>query len=508
MINALTGDGFDSNFRTFLRAIDALLMCSVLDKTLSAPPGSPANGDAHIVKPTGTGAWAGHDNAVAIWTTDNPAALSGEWEFYAAANGVLVYNVADTTVYFWNGSAWTGVTGAGAASQAGVEQNSYVYAADTGAANAYVVTLSPVPTIVAGAEVIFKASNANSGASTLTVNGGSAIPIKKNGTTALVTGDITAGQIITVVYDGTNFQIQGGTGAGGGGSSTLAGDTDVLLASPANLDVLTYDTASTKWKNKPAASGFANPMTTLGDLIIGGASGAPARLGVGSAGQFVGVVSGSPGWATPAGGGGGASVPALSSFAWVNQGSGSARQTVSSGPIEIVIPDRGLNWSGLFIAAPSTPYKVTANIRGYQASAASTGLFGLYFYDGTKLEGFEILLQTGGTVGSRVEKIANVTTDSGTAHSGAANSGAVLTNGIAMLLGISSYWLQLRNDGTTIYFDYSIDGANFINFFSEAVGTFITPTKIGVGGLSLTSGANPNVVANLLSWTVAANATL
>lgn len=107
MISALTGDSFDADFRKFLRAIDALLMAYVVNLTTSAPPGSPANGDAYIVKATGSGAWTGHDKAIAIWTTDNPAAPSGEWEFYAAARGMLVVNVADSTLYFFDGSAWS-----------------------------------------------------------------------------------------------------------------------------------------------------------------------------------------------------------------------------------------------------------------------------------------------------------------------------------------------------------------------------------------------------------------
>jgi len=51
--------------------------------------------------------------------------------------------------------------------------------------------------------------------------------------------------------------------------------------------------------------GFTNPMTTAGDIIVGGASGAAQRLGIGSAGQVLTVVSGAPAWATPSGGGGG-----------------------------------------------------------------------------------------------------------------------------------------------------------------------------------------------------------
>jgi len=56
----------------------------------------------------------------------------------------------------------------------------------------------------------------------------------------------------------------------------------------------------------PSAS-LSNPMTTPGDLIVGGTSGTPTRLGIGSAGQVPTVVTGAIAWQTPAGGGGGAS---------------------------------------------------------------------------------------------------------------------------------------------------------------------------------------------------------
>ena len=48
--------------------------------------------------------------------------------------------------------------------------------------------------------------------------------------------------------------------------------------------------------------GMTNPMTTAGDLITGGASGAPGRLGVGTDGQILKVVSGAPAWTTPGAG--------------------------------------------------------------------------------------------------------------------------------------------------------------------------------------------------------------
>lgn len=50
--------------------------------------------------------------------------------------------------------------------------------------------------------------------------------------------------------------------------------------------------------------GLENPMTTAGDMIVGGASGAPERLPIGSNGDVLSVVAGVPTWGT--GGGGGA----------------------------------------------------------------------------------------------------------------------------------------------------------------------------------------------------------
>lgn len=60
-----------------------------------------------------------------------------------------------------------------------------------------------------------------------------------------------------------------------------------------------------------AAAGFPNPMTTTGDLIIGGTAGAAQRLGVGANGQVLKVVAGAPAWAPEAGGGTAAFNPLL-----------------------------------------------------------------------------------------------------------------------------------------------------------------------------------------------------
>lgn len=63
--------------------------------------------------------------------------------------------------------------------------------------------------------------------------------------------------------------------------------------------------------NLPA--GFADPMTTAGDIIIRNGSNTTTRLGIGSEGQVLKVSSGVPSWAAESGGGGGLSVVVHSS---------------------------------------------------------------------------------------------------------------------------------------------------------------------------------------------------
>lgn len=47
----------------------------------------------------------------------------------------------------------------------------------------------------------------------------------------------------------------------------------------------------------PSSSGMTNPMTTAGDIIVGGSSGTPGRLAKGTDGKVLKMVSGSPAWA-------------------------------------------------------------------------------------------------------------------------------------------------------------------------------------------------------------------
>jgi hypothetical protein len=88
------------------------------------------------------------------------------------------------------------------------QDGSQVFAADAQASDTYVITLDPVPTAyTTGMEIHFSANTANTGACTLNVNSLGAKSIKKLHDQDPADNDIESGSIVTVIYDGTNFQM-------------------------------------------------------------------------------------------------------------------------------------------------------------------------------------------------------------------------------------------------------------------------------------------------------------
>ncbi|MBN8936463.1 MAG: DUF2793 domain-containing protein [Rhizobiales bacterium] len=79
--------------------LDALVQLAVLDRSLAAPPGSPADGARYIVAASPTGAWAGHTDHIAAW-------LDGAWRFFIPGVGWLAWVVDEAALLAWNGSAW------------------------------------------------------------------------------------------------------------------------------------------------------------------------------------------------------------------------------------------------------------------------------------------------------------------------------------------------------------------------------------------------------------------
>ncbi len=110
------------------------------------------------------------------------------------------------------------------------------FAVDTGVANAYVTT--PVAgiaaTLTAGLLLQFKAINANTGASTLNHNALGVKNILNPNGTALASGQIPAASVVTVIYDGTQFQIQSISSFSSAAVITNSLSGDVALNNVAN----------------------------------------------------------------------------------------------------------------------------------------------------------------------------------------------------------------------------------------------------------------------------------
>lgn len=86
-----------------LKLLDAIIQAGVIDKDLTAPPGSPAEGDIHIVGASATGAWAGKANDLAIYQ-------DGAWVFVTPLNGFIAFVADENTLYVFN-SGWTSLAG-------------------------------------------------------------------------------------------------------------------------------------------------------------------------------------------------------------------------------------------------------------------------------------------------------------------------------------------------------------------------------------------------------------
>jgi len=82
-----------------IRSLDALVQLAVLDRHLSAPPSSSADGDRYLVATGGTGGWAGQDGKVAAWQ-------DGAWAFFAPKAGWLLWVADENRLVGFDGAAW------------------------------------------------------------------------------------------------------------------------------------------------------------------------------------------------------------------------------------------------------------------------------------------------------------------------------------------------------------------------------------------------------------------
>lgn len=189
----------DPSIQVALQRLTRLPWIPVNELNRNAPPASPAVGDSYVIGSSPTGSWAGNAGKVAEFT------IAG-WAMMTSPPGHGV-SIPDGRVY-------EKVSGTYIEKIAlDVQSGKWLYGADTGAVNALVVDLAPAPAdFVAGMEIRTKLLTANTGHTTIRVNGVEKSILRQDGG-LLVKGDLIAGEMASLVYDGTNFRKAGTTGS-------------------------------------------------------------------------------------------------------------------------------------------------------------------------------------------------------------------------------------------------------------------------------------------------------
>jgi hypothetical protein len=320
-----------------------------------------------------------------------------------------------------NGTYWAEIAAAGSVSAAQVQQEALTYSADSGAADAYAVTLSPAPTIVAGSVIQFKVAHANTGASTLAVNSAAPVAIKKSGGTALASGDIAAGQIVLVVFDGTYWETVGG--GGGGGDLTakyIIGAADALLANARVWPGLFNSPDA-----PPASPGSLDDEFDAGSLDTG-------------------------------------------RWTWQNQGGASA--VVAKSYLALICPGTaGEQVRAITQTAPAPTWEVTAKVSNI-SRRFDYSQCGLVLMDAAgKLIGFGYLRATTEQLG--LSKWNSVTSF----------SGAYLDEAFSWPPYI---YLRVKDDNVNLTFSFSYDGVRFEQWYQVSRTNFFAsgPTKVGLFG--------------------------
>lgn len=163
-----------------------------------------------------------------------------------------------------------------------------LYAVDGGSTDDYEITLPVVPTAygdIVGLPIQFTANTANTGPTTIDVNGLGPKDIKKFGSGGLADlddNDIQAMEIVTIVYDGTQFLLMGKSGSSSGGTAfwsdvpgtpVRVSDTQFTITDTGNADklnllfkkgvVLKWDESGTFQQAMVISSSYSSDVVTI-----------------------------------------------------------------------------------------------------------------------------------------------------------------------------------------------------------------------------------------------------
>jgi len=393
------------------------------------------------------------------------------------------------------------------------------YAVDSGTINAFAVTIAGATT-AAGTLLAVKAANSNTGASTLALNGGSPANIYKlNSSVTLVSGDIIAGQIFTIISDGTHWQMESPTA----NDVQLGGDLGNTTASPqvlsthltAPLPLLQGGTAQTA----PALAAGSN-ITITGtwpNNTISAAGGGLPSYPYGSSQGAGGVnpddvVNPTP----PSGAGlhndefteaaldtGGTRFTSAVAWAWLNQPTG-ATATLSNGALVLYNPTTGAstwNMSAIDQAESSGSWTYQCKVRVQPTNGTVYAFAGMFAYASGSgdLITWAVLYDLSNTFVVRADGWTNFTTD----HTQLGLTALQIFTAGGYNNGPFMY-LQMSLSGTTITFSYSFDGILFTTYgtASTSATTYLNPafgTTTAVGLWSAGEGSAGNTYG-MIDW--------
>ena len=82
-------------------------MFRVIDRDLTAPPGSPNDGDLYLVATSPTGDWSGHAGHLALYYSD----LWGTngWDFVIPTEGYIARILDENLNLFYDGASWSAI---------------------------------------------------------------------------------------------------------------------------------------------------------------------------------------------------------------------------------------------------------------------------------------------------------------------------------------------------------------------------------------------------------------
>lgn len=221
---------------------------------------------------------------------------------------------------------------------------------------------------------------------------------------------------------------------------------------------------------------LANPMTDAGDIIIGGTGGTPTRLPGGSNTYVLTMVGGVPAWAAGGGGGGGGGGPP---FLNPLTPPTAANFTASSSYLTLATKTARMQLVANYVATmtvatyttalPSPPYTIDLGFSFPQVIPANNNYTGLFISDGTKYINFQFILYPGSSYPYAAMYIGEYATLGGSA-----------TYLLSLWLSYQTNFFRITDDGTTRRYWVSTNGLDYVQVYSHATNTYLTPIKCGI----------------------------